>query len=411
MVNRVKFLFAFLLIFATVLDANTLKKMLIKNNTLELHFSNLLKKSDIKAEVISQKHRTRYIFDFKRALLKRGVKSIKRKKSVLNSIRVGQYKPHIVRLVLDSSRPFTLKYYQKTKPIFYIALPKKESIAPKKVRTTQTKKSSLKQLFNNISTQKVDNTKKEEERSAAQAPTVLPSVKLRHNYKIVIDPGHGGKDPGTMWAGLKERNIVLQIAKKVAQKLRTLGLNVLLTRHNNRYYVKLSSRTRLANRKKADIFVSIHANSIMNKRRINIAKGVETYFLMPARDARAKRIAARENKNLLKGEDIATQRMFLNAVFTGPKIELSKRLAIDVQSSIMQALKSRYTGVKNGGAKGAPYYVLVGAQMPAILIETGYLSNPTERSRLVDPKYQDTLANGIVEGILNYLRNRERVID
>ncbi|HHB51648.1 MAG TPA: N-acetylmuramoyl-L-alanine amidase [Saprospiraceae bacterium] len=132
---------------------------------------------------------------------------------------------------------------------------------------------------------------------------------------------------------------------------------------------------------------------------------------MPARDKRAKRVAARENRQLLQGEDIATKRMFINVVFTGPKIELSKRLAIDVQRNIISSLRGSYDYIRDGGARGAPYYVLVGAQMPAVLVETGYLSNPKERKRLLDPNYQDKLAVGIVNGIISYLKNRERELD
>ena len=403
MASRVLFLLLSLIVTTFWLNANMLKSMQLKKGTLELHFSKLLKKEDLRTEVIAQKGRTRYIFDFKNCTLKKGVQSIKSKKGPLSSIRVGQYKPHTVRLVLDSKRPFALKYYQKSKPIFYIHIPlDAKSIKQGKPKQVK-KKSSAKQLFSKVLP--------EEREVVEEVPYAKPNINLRHNYKIVIDPGHGGRDPGTMWKGLKERNIVLQIAKRVARKLRTLGFKVLMTRTNNRRYVKLSSRTRYANKKGADVFVSIHVNSIENKSRYNIARGVETYFLMPARDARAKRIAARENREMLKGEDLATKRMFINAVFTGPKIELSKRLAIDVQRSVIQSLRSRYTNVKNGAARGGPYYVLVGAQMPAILVEVGYLSNPIDRKRLQDGKFQERLADGIVNGIVNYLKNREREID
>ncbi len=396
MVNRTLFLLIFITISTLFSYANTLKSMTLKHNSVELHFSKLLQKEDLRTEVIAQKKLTRYIFDFKNCTLAKGVKSIKSNNKIVTSIRVGQYKSNTVRLVLDSKRPFRLKYYQKSKPIFYIRLPLKHEIQSEK-------KESAKQLFTKIL--------KEKKESIAAVPLIKPSLKLRHNYKIVIDPGHGGRDPGTMWRGYKERNIVFQIAKRVARELRTLGFQVLMTRTNNKRYVKLSSRTRYANKKGADVFVSIHANSIEKQSRINIARGVETYFLMPARDARAKRVAARENRDMLKGEDLATRRMFINALFTGPKIELSKRLAIDVQKNVIQNLRSSYTNIKNGGARGAPYYVLVGAQMPAILIEVGYLSNPVERARLADPSYQEKLADGIVRGIINYLKNREREID
>ncbi len=403
MASRVYFSLLLFVLFTFYLDANTLKSIALKGNRLELHFSQLLKKEDIKTEVIAQKGRTRYIFDFKKCKLQKGVKGIRKLKDPLRSIRVAQYKPHIVRLVLDSKHPFALKYYQKSRPIFYIEIPLGSKYSFKEQKRIPKQKQSAKDLFSKV---KID-----AKREKKEEPIILSNVKLRHNYTIVIDPGHGGRDPGTMWKSLKERNIVLQIAKEVARKLRTLGFRVLMTRTDNRRYVKLSSRTRFANKKGGDIFVSIHVNSIENRSRINIARGVETYFLMPARDARAKRVAARENRDMLKGEDLATQRMFINAVFTGPKIELSKRLAIDVQRSVIKRLRSSYRDIKDGGARGAPYYVLVGAQMPAILIEVGYLSNPIERKRLIDSVYQKRLADGIVNGIINYLKIREQEID
>ena len=397
MVNKLFFIVAFVTLNVLFATANSLDKMTLKHNILELHFAKLLKAKDIHTEVISGDKITKYIFDFKHSSLKKGVKSIKSSNKIVSSIRVGQYKPHVVRLVLDSKQPFALKYYQKSKPIFYIQLPLKH------VTKKSFKKSSAKQLFSEIVLEK---SQKRE-----NVPLMMQNIKLRHNYKIVIDPGHGGKDPGTMWNGIKEKNIVLQIAQRVSKELRTLGFKVLMTRKSDRVYRKLGWRTRFANRKGGDIFVSIHANSIENRNRLNIARGVETYFLMSARDSRAKRVAARENREMLKGEDSATRRMFINAVFTGPKIELSKRLAIDVQRNITHTLRTSYQDIKNGGAKGAPYYVLVGAQMPAILIEVGYLSNPMERKRLTDPNYQKRLANGVVKGIINYLKNREKEID
>ncbi|HGZ71232.1 MAG TPA: N-acetylmuramoyl-L-alanine amidase [Nitratifractor sp.] len=407
MASRVLFILILLLLTlnssAFGASVNQLLKMKVKNNSLELHFSKLLKKSDIRTEVISGKKITKYIFDFKNCYLSRGVKSIHNENKVVSSIRVGQYKGSVVRLVLDSKRPFSLKYYQKKQPIFFIKLPLKHQA------DSVVRRSSLKELFSSVDRSSATRKQKTLKPLAINNPS--KSIALKHNYKIVIDPGHGGRDPGTLWHGVKEKSVVLQISKRVYRKLKTLGFKVLLTRNRDKTIAKLGSRIRFANRNKGDLYVSIHANSIPNKKRANIVHGVETYFLMPARDKRAKRVAARENRQLLQGEDIATKRMFINVVFTGPKIELSKRLAIDVQRNIIKSLRGSYDYIRDGGARGAPYYVLVGAQMPAVLVETGYLSNPKERKRLLDPNYQDKLSDGIVNGIISYFKNRERELD
>jgi N-acetylmuramoyl-L-alanine amidase len=183
-----------------------------------------------------------------------------------------------------------------------------------------------------------------------------------------------------------------------------------MTRYKD-YHVSLRGRIKKANKAKADLFVSIHANSTPNKSRVYKAYGLETYFLQTTRNARAKRVAAKENADLLKSMDSTTKQVLLNTVFTGPKIQLSNRLAIDVHRAVLNSLRAKYKGVKDNGVRGAPFYVLVGAEMPAILIEVGYLSNPKERKRLYNRDYQERIAKGIVEGIVNYLRIRERELE
>jgi len=194
-----------------------------------------------------------------------------------------------------------------------------------------------------------------------------------------------------------------------------MGFNVKMTRYSDRHLSKnrgkdLIKRARIANRLNADLFVSIHANAT-EKRTNYKAYGVETYFLSRSKNKRAKSVAARENKDILKSLDPATRKVLLNAVFTGPKIVLSNKLAIDVQKRILSNTRALYKNVKDGGVKGENLFVLVGAQMPAILVEIGYLSNPIERRRLLNPVYQNLIAKGISEGIINYLKNREKELE
>jgi N-acetylmuramoyl-L-alanine amidase len=223
---------------------------------------------------------------------------------------------------------------------------------------------------------------------------------------VVIDAGHGGHDSGAFSGGKKEKDLVLQITKKLYKELRSEGYRVQLTRNTDRF-LKLGQRTRIADHEDAKVFISIHANAIGDKSRFNVVEGVETYFLQKTRDARSQRIATRENVSVLKGTDRLSQDVIVDSVLAGPKIIHSHKLAIDVQNGMMRHLKSKYPDVKNGGAKPGPFYILVGASRPSILVEVGYLTNPKERARLFTSSYQDKIAEGITEGVGRYLDNRK----
>jgi len=229
----------------------------------------------------------------------------------------------------------------------------------------------------------------------------------RSDSYIVIDAGHGGHDSGALCAGKKEKDLVLQITKKLYKEFKSEGYKVALTRSTDRFLM-LGQRTRIADKKDAKVFISIHANAIGDKSRFHEVEGVETYFLQKTRDAKSQRIAARENASVLKGTDKLSQEVIIDAVLNGPKIIESNKLAIDVQNNMMRKLKDEYDGVKNGGVRPAPFYVLVGASRPSILVEVGYLTNPKERKRLFTSDYQEEIVEGIVEGVGDYLDNRKR---
>ncbi len=221
--------------------------------------------------------------------------------------------------------------------------------------------------------------------------------------RIVVDPGHGGKDPGALGylKGVKEKDITLSISKKVSKKLREqLGYEVLMTRSRD-VYLTLEERTAFANTKNADLFISIHTNAHRNRD----AHGVETYFLNLATDDDAIRVAAMENATSAK--NISDLQTILTDLMQNAKINESSRLAASVQTAMYGKLRRQYKGVKNLGVKQAPFYVLLGAQMPAILVETSFISNPQECKRLVDPRYQDHLADAIVAGIQHYIREMQ----
>ena len=218
--------------------------------------------------------------------------------------------------------------------------------------------------------------------------------------RIVIDPGHGGRDYGApgFQKGIYEKDITLKLARRLAKKIREeLGCEVIMTRNSDRY-LSLEERTAIANTKNADLFISIHANAAKDSR----AYGIETFFLNLATDNDAILVAARENATSTK--NISDLESILSDLMQNAKINESSRLAVDVQRSMTRVLGDHYSRVRGKGVKQAPFYVLLGAQMPAILIETSFISNPRECRRLMSTAYQDRMSEAIVYGIKEYIR-------
>lgn len=231
----------------------------------------------------------------------------------------------------------------------------------------------------------------------------------RSSNVVVIDAGHGGQDSGAVNSGKKEKDAVLQITQKLYKEFKKQGYKIYLTRSNDRF-LRLDQRTKIADRKNADVFISVHANAIADMKRFNVVEGVETYYLQKTRDARSQSIAARENASVLMGTDALSQNVILDSVLSGPKVIESHKLAIDVQKNMYAHLNKNYRSVKNGGVRPAPFYVLVGASRPSILVEVGYITNPKERKRLFTPDYQEQLAKGIVTGVGRYIDNRKKEV-
>ena len=215
---------------------------------------------------------------------------------------------------------------------------------------------------------------------------------------IVIDPGHGGKDPGALGRGtLQEKAIVLGISKKLREVLTRRGYTVLMTRDTNRY-IPLKQRTAFATQHKADLFLSIHANASENRK----ATGIETYYLsVTSMDSASEALAARENAD--SGYSIQELEALLKGIIQKSKSEDSKQLARHVQQALVQA-----TGAIDRGVKHARFVVLIGTNVPAILIEAGFVSNPTEGHRLTTPAYQHKIATAIAQGIETFLGKTEK---
>ncbi|GAA8137200.1 N-acetylmuramoyl-L-alanine amidase [Helicobacter pylori] len=239
---------------------------------------------------------------------------------------------------------------------------------------------------------------------AEKNDTFIKNKRKKHK-KIVLDAGHGGKDCGAMSANLVcEKDIVLEVVKFLHKELKKRGYSVLLTRDKD-IYIDLVARTELANKKSADLFISVHANSIP-KRSTSNAHGIETYFLSTARSERARKVAEQENKDNVNLMDYFSKSLLLNSLNT-QRLIVSNKLAIDVQYGMLQSVRKNYPDVVDGGVREGPFWVLAGALMPSILIEIGYNSHAIESKRIQSKPYQKILAKGIADGIDSFFSKND----
>ena len=214
--------------------------------------------------------------------------------------------------------------------------------------------------------------------------------------RIVIDAGHGGRDPGAHANDLREAEVVLDIARRVAERLQAQpGVEVVMTRTDDTF-VPLRARTALANEVGADLFLSIHANASRNAG----AHGVETYFLDFALDPEAERIAAREN--LAADGKMTDLENILDAIAANSKLQESRDFAGTIQRALVAALRAVNGEVRDLGVKQAPFFVLIGARMPSVLAEVSFLSNRREAKLLATGAYRQRIADALAEGVLHY---------
>jgi N-acetylmuramoyl-L-alanine amidase len=323
----------------------------------------------------------RLYVDLKNSRLGRNIrKSIPINDDLLSDARAGQYTHDSVRVVVDIKSFKTYKIFSLKDP-FRIVIDIKGTADDKKAGSRQPSVTINK--------------------NGKLPPSALAKQLALGVRTIVIDPGHGGRDygaPGYL-KGVHEKHVTLQIARKLAKMIRKeLQTKVYLTRSRDRF-LTLEERTAIANTKNADLFISIHTNSHKDRR----AYGIETYFLNLATDDEAIRVAAMENATSTK--NISDLQTILHDLMQNAKINESSRLASNVQVSMVRHLKNkRYSRVKDKGVKQAPFYVLLGAQMPAILVETGFISNPRESKRLVNAQYQQRICEAIIMGVKKYIK-------
>jgi N-acetylmuramoyl-L-alanine amidase len=239
------------------------------------------------------------------------------------------------------------------------------------------------------------------------AALLLAAAPRSPAFVAVVDPGHGGDQEGALSpAGDREKDVALEIARRIAARLRAIGAKVVLTRTGD-IAVPLANRAAVANALRADLFVSVHLNSMPSAEARRHSTGVETYFLSAdATDAIATAVAARENADRLAGEPELDPADPVAAILQDledqDSLAGSSRLAYAVHEKLVAGL-----GAEDRGVKQAPFYVLAGARMPAVLLEVGFISHEGEAARLRAPEYQERIAAAVAEGVAAW-RNASR---
>ncbi len=359
-----------------------------------------------------------------------------------SSITIAQFSPKLARVVISHAPKMTYEV-KILKDKLYVSIVEKKPLtrhqvvpkppkhhalkhptpkpAPKSIKKetkeikekTPTKHARSKHAHSQLNERsaKKEIPKKEAENESknqvfiAEKNDAFIKTKHKKHKKIVLDAGHGGKDCGAMSANLVcEKDIVLEVVKFLHKELKKRGYSVLLTRDKD-IYIDLVARTELANKKSADLFISVHANSIP-KRSTSNAHGIETYFLSTARSERARKVAEQENKDDVNLMDYFSKSLLLNSLNT-QRLIVSNKLAIDVQYGMLQSVRKNYPDVVDGGVREGPFWVLAGALMPSILIEIGYNSHAIESKRIQSKPYQKILAKGIADGIDSFFSKND----
>lgn len=403
----IRFFVAFCLFCSVLLAEVKILSVQQLQNGITLQFSENIKNANFKNFLLQDKGVLRYVYDIE-SQLQGSARVFEFQGDV--RIKIAQNSQEKVRLVITSSKKLNIDFkIDKKQATFTIPNAKLEqnnfSIASLFEPQTTSQKSQMQ--TSKPTSQKSDSTKTESQktndkgqRASTPIKTTPKSNKNNTNKTIVIDPGHGGKDCGAMGVDkVCEKKVVLNIGKYLRDELKKRGYKTYMTRDKD-VFIGLRQRTNLANNRNADLFISIHANAIPeNKAKF---EGIESYFLSTARSERAKKVAALENKDDTEGMNYFSKQSFLNTLNT-QRIVASNRLAIDIQYGMLQSLRSKYK-VVDGGVREGPFWVLVGAVMPSVLLEVGYITHPTEGKRLNQTAFQKTIAKGIADGVDGYFQ-------
>ena len=360
---------------------NPIRSISTNENKIVVKFNKNYVKNDIKQ--ISQKIASNYVYSFDIVGKYKYTIPTKLEINNIDNISVNDEKDS-VNIKISNKENTKITY----------------SLAPRELIITVNNQ----QLNSNVETlvpnKKEVSTTKETPLNLPDSISSIKSEPKTKNKVIVLDAGHGADDVGAVGPNNRYEKIInLNVTKYVGAILKQRGYTVFLTR-NNDTFIKVMDRTVLANEKNADLFISIHTNAVP-KEKANEVDGIETFFLSPARNERAKRVAALENKTDIREMSDSSKDVFLESL-NRPRITASHKFAIDIQAGILQSVRSKYKDVKDSGVREGPFWVLVGAQMPSILVELGYVSHPIESKRLYDKAYQQLLANGIANGVDSY---------
>ncbi len=344
---------------------------------------------------------------------------------LLKQIRTGQFTPEVVRVVLDIESISDYKIFSLPDP-FRVVIdvrgesqtaelkPAKSIPHPPSHVESHEKTADLQQPAQSQEEDLVilEDFKKTQSNGRKDTTVIVDDEKPGSTElslaqqlglgvrKIVLDPGHGGKDPGASAFGLKEKDIVLNIAKKLAPVLEEqTGAEVILTRESD-VFISLEERTAIANTNEADLFISLHVNAHPSPK----VHGLETYYLNLSTNAEAMRVAAFENAT--STHQMSDLQDILSDIMKTSKINESSRLAGFVHNSLSNGLEGvQKNNFKNLGVKQAPFYVLIGAEMPAILIEIAFITNPSDSDNLSSDSFLDIIADDIVTGVQSYIHS------
>jgi len=318
-------------------------------------------------------------------------KPVEVRNGLLRQVRAGRFDRDTVRVVIDLERESAYRVFALPGPFRIIVDVDGEGTIPVVPSSPETVAPPA----------AVAAGPSPEDPAPSSGTPSVSSTTRKHRVRVMIDPGHGGKDPGATGVnGLKEKDVVLAIGRRIREKLSRSGeFDVRMTRDED-VFIPLEERTAMANKGRADIFVSLHINASPNRR----AEGFSTYVLSRGASNREDlELAARENGVPVR--KLQGVKFIIDDMFTGARKNESLRLAKTVNDAVVRHVSTRYPGAQNVGLKQAPFYVLVGARMTAVLVEASFISNPREESRLRDPSCLDGIADGVVEAVRYYGKN------
>ena len=365
-----------------------------------LEFNRDLKRGDYKDFTIASSDNFRFVIDFS---ARQKSQKTRLKDSFVSDVRVSQYNDKTVRIVLSDPKEFNANVEINGNMMILSTAEGLKAAKSARAEKNKDQKSGRKHVREQDSEPQISTI--DDAQGAKTASVAAGKIyKSTKGKLIVIDPGHGGSDSGAVGNGLKEKNVVLATSKKLGALLTKRGYKVLYTRSTD-VFINLRSRTIFAGKKNADMFISIHANAAPNASSALKMSGVETFFLSPARSERSKNAAALENRGDLEDMNTFSKQTFLNFL-NREKIISSNKLAIDIQSYMLSSVKKSFSS-RDGGVREAPFWVLVGATMPAVLVEMGYITHPQEGKNLGKSAYQDRIAQGIANGVDAYFQKNK----